>query len=78
MLGKRSWLRWVDRWVDVWTEVDHRKLTQTVILHRTERHRAVPCSGASYDSRGHSGGDSEPAYLIPKDSAGMIFISTKL
>lgn len=22
MLGKRSWLRWVDRWVDVWTEVD--------------------------------------------------------
>ena len=37
MLGKRFWLRWMDGWVDVWTEVDHRKLTQIVILHRTDR-----------------------------------------
>ena len=42
-----------------------------------ERCRAVLCSGALC-FRGQSGGDSEPTYLTPEDSAGVIFISTRL
>lgn len=57
------------------------KLTLIVILYKEprgrERCRAVLHSGALW-FRGQSGGDSELAYLTSEDSAGVIFISTRL
>lgn len=60
-----------------------RNLTQIVILYKEPRgtesfSKAVLRSGALC-FRGQNGGDSEPAaYLTPEDSAGVIFISTRL